>query len=361
MTSYPHIDGINSIGGNFQGGMVHSVLSNYPTQLPVLWTDFLSLSKIPKATVTDTEFNLVQALNFIANNGNSRTDPKLFNIGINANNQFYIKTESQPSIPTGSAAPSILIDTNGDVYVNNQILPLSSSEGFLFVFDTQGITPYNRKTANLGIVGPNYWTDPTTGAERFDNVFFGSPVSGSYAWNVKYMPPSAPTKQMVYNSSPIPGSSAPGFRAFATVAEPLPVDCVVSGEFFQVAPAPDGALIGLVGHTYSNTPITSNFTASFTLTVGIVKQIWNPTGTPPVTHELIASQDIDVPFRGTSVGTVASFSCNFAFNMTDLDPATNLEISYIPFFNHNSIIYPATDSNIRWRNINVTFTTKRNI
>lgn len=82
--------------------------------------------------------------------------------------------------------------------------------------------------------------------------------------------------QFVYNSSPIPGSSATGFKTFATTAAPLPVDCVVYGEFFGFAPSPDGALIGAIGHTYSN---TSNFTASYTLTVGIVKQSWDPTST----------------------------------------------------------------------------------
>ena len=359
MSDNQFLPGVRGLGAHTQSGMIHSILSPYPNKYNILYTNFLNLNKIPKATITDIEMNLTGVLNFKDSNANSQTDASLFNIGLNSTNQLYIKTQAEDDSLGGANPPAILIDTNGDVYINGSTS--SQNSGFLFEFDTQGITQYNRKTANLGVIGPNYWTDPTTGNERWDNIFFGAPPVGSFAWNVKNIPSTTPTNQFVYNSSPIPGSSAPGFRTFATTAAPLPVDCVVYGEFFGVPPSPDGALIGGVGHTYSNTPITNNFTASFTLTVGIVKQSWDPTGSPPVVNELVASQDIDVPFRGTYVGTVASFSCNFAFEMTETDPVSGLPISYIPFFNHNGIIYPATDANIRWRNVTVSFTTKPNL
>jgi hypothetical protein len=359
MSGSAFLPGKRGVGSNAEAGMVHSVLSPYPNDIPILFTDFLDLNRIPKATITDKLFNIAQKLNFFKYNAatNTKTDTPLFNMGVNVNDQLFIKTELEDEVLGGANPPAILIDTNGDVYINGSTS--SQTNGYLYVYDTTGITQYNRNTANIGPLGN--WTDPTTGNERWDNIFYGSPI-GAYAWNGVTIPVTTPSNQRILNQSPVPGSVNPGFTTFATQADPLPVDCVVHGEFFGVAPPPDGALLNNVGHTFSNVPITNNFTASYTLTVGIVRQIWNGAASPtPITNVLVARQDIDIPFRGTYTGTVASFSCNFNFNMTDTDPATGNPQSYVPFFNHNGIIYPATDANIRWRNVAVTFTTKANL
>jgi len=123
-------------------------------------------------------------------------------MGINPLNQLFIKTEAEGNELTDPNPPAILVDTNGDVYINGVQISSSQSTGFLFEFDTSGITQYNRNTANLGVIGPNYWTDPATGAERFDNIFYGSPI-GSFAWNVKTIPSTTPSAQLIYNNSPI--------------------------------------------------------------------------------------------------------------------------------------------------------------
>ncbi len=357
------LPGVRGVGPHTQSGMLHSILSPYPADFPVLFTDFLDLNRIPKTTVTDTLFNIAQTLNLLEPNPatNSNSGTPLFNMGINPLNQLFIKTEAEGNELTDPNPPAILVDTNGDVYINGVQISSSQSTGFLFEFDTSGITQYNRNTANLGPLGPNYWTDPATGNDRFDNIFYGSPPLGSFAWNVKNIPSTTPSAQLIYNSSPIPGSSAPGFRTFASNAEPLPVDCVVYGEFFNTVPPPNGALIGNIPHTFSNTPITLDFTAGYTFTVGIVKQTYTGVLPTPVVNELVASQDIHVPFRGNYNGTAVSFSCNFAFEMTDTDNATGAPCSYIPFFNHNAIEVGPNTADLRWRDVTVSFTTKANL
>ena len=82
----------------------------------------------------------------------------------------------------------------------------------------------------------------------------------------------------------------------------------------------------------------------------------------PVIFHKVASQDLTVPFRSSYQGTAVSFSCNFAFEMENTDTgATNASQDYMPYFNHNGIIYPATTANIRWESVTVSFTTKANI
>ena len=204
MSQNKFLPGVRGVGPHTQSGMLHSILSPYPNDIPVLFTDFLDLNRIPKTTVTDTLFNIAQTLNLLepvpATNSNSGTP--LFNMGINPLNQLFIKTEAEGNELTDPNPPAILVDTNGDVYINGVQISSSQSTGFLFEFDTSGITQYNRNTANLGVIGPNYWTDPATGAERFDNIFYGSPI-GSFAWNVKTIPSTTPSAQLIYNNSPI--------------------------------------------------------------------------------------------------------------------------------------------------------------
>jgi hypothetical protein len=152
---------------------------------------------------------------------------------------------------------------------------------------------------------------------------------------------------------PIPGSSAPGVQTFAPTATPLPAECVVSGEFLNTVPPPDGALIGNIPHTYSNTPITQDFTAGYTFTVGIYRQVYTGVLPTPVVNILLASQDIHVPFRGNYNGAAVSFSCNFAFQMTDNAVATGATQAYVPFFNHNVIELGSNNANLKWRNVTV--------
>ena len=363
MSQNKFLPGVRGVGSHTQSGMIHSLLSPYPNDIPVLFTDFLDLNRIPKTTVTDRLFNIAQTMNLLepVPATNTKTDTPLYNMGINPLNQLFIKTEAEGNELSDPNPPAILVDTNGDVYINGVQISSSQSTGFLFEFDTQGITQYNRNTANLGVLGPNYWTDPTTGNVRFDNIFYGAPPLGSFAWNVKTMPLTSPSSQFIYNSSPIPGSSSPGFVTFAPIATPLPVDCVVSGEFFNTVPPADGALIGNIPHTYSNTPITQDFTSGYTFTVGIFRQVYTGVLPTPVINELVASQDIHVPFRGNYSGTAVSFSCNFAFEMTNTDNATGAPCAYIPFFNHNAIELGSLNANLRWRNVTVSFTTKANL
>ncbi len=356
------LPGVRGVGAHTQSGMLHSILSPFPDEYQVLFTDFLDLNRIPKATITDTLFNIAQKLNFFEFNTatNTKTDTPLFNMGVNAANQLFIKTEAEDDSLGGGNAPAILIDSLGNVYINGIQISSSQSTGFLFEFDTSGITQYNRNTANLGPLFP-YWTDPATGNTRFDNIFYGSPIGPTYAWNVKNIPGTTPSSQLIYNNSPIPGSSAPGFRTFASNADPLPVDCVVYGEFFNTTPPPNGALINNIPHTFSNTPITQDFTSGYTFTVGIFKQTYTGVLPTPVVNELVASQDIHVPFRGNYNGTAVSFCCNFAFEMTDNDIATGAPCSYIPFFNHNAIEVGPNTADLRWRDVTISFTTKANL
>ncbi len=357
------LPGVRGVGSHTQSGMLHSILSPYPAEFQVLFTDFLDLNRIPKATITDTLFNIAQQLNFFRTNTatNTKTDTPLYNMGINVNDQLYLKTNNEGDLLTDPNPPAILIDTNGDVYINAVQISTSQSTGFLFEFDTSGITQYNRNTANLGPLGPNYWTDPASGLPRFDNIFYGSPIGPTYAWNVKNIPSTTPSSQLIYNNSPIPGSSAPGFRTFATIADPLPVDCVVYGEFFNTVPPPNGALINNIPHTFSNTPITLDFTSGYTFTCGIIKQTYTGIFPTPIINELVASQDMNIGFRGNYSGTAISFSCNFAFEMTDNDIATGAPCSYIPFFNHNAIEVGPNTADLRWRDVTISFTTKANL
>jgi hypothetical protein len=171
MSGNAFLPGKRGVGSNAEAGMVHSVLSPYPNDIPILFTDFLDLNRIPKATITDKLFNIAQKLNFFKyqSSTNTKTDTPLFNMGVNVNDQLFIKTELEDEVLGVGNPPAILIDTNGDVYINGVQISQSQSTGFLFEFDTQGITQYNRNTANLAVGPiPNFWTDPTTGAERWD-------------------------------------------------------------------------------------------------------------------------------------------------------------------------------------------------
>ena len=59
------LPGVRGVGAHTQSGMIHSLLSPYPNDIPVLITEFLDLNRIPKTTVTDKLFNIVQTMNLL--------------------------------------------------------------------------------------------------------------------------------------------------------------------------------------------------------------------------------------------------------------------------------------------------------
>ena len=64
MSTNKFLPGVRGVGSHTQSGMLHSILSPYPAEFQVLFTDFLDLNRIPKTTVTDKLFNMAQILNF---------------------------------------------------------------------------------------------------------------------------------------------------------------------------------------------------------------------------------------------------------------------------------------------------------
>ena len=145
MSFNKYLDGQRNLGVNTQSGMIKSVLSPFPAEFPVPFTDFLDLNRIPKTTITETLFNITQTLNILPSGTNSESATPLYNFGTNTSNQLYIKTEAEGDELTDPNPPAILIDTNGDVYINGTQISSSQSTGFLYEFDTQGITQYNRR------------------------------------------------------------------------------------------------------------------------------------------------------------------------------------------------------------------------
>ena len=69
---------------------------------------------------------------FIVYNGNSETDAKIFNIGLNAASELYIKLDGQDDTLGGGNPPSILIDAAGTVHINGTAQPLDSTYGFVY-------------------------------------------------------------------------------------------------------------------------------------------------------------------------------------------------------------------------------------
>ena len=62
MSQNKFLPGVRGVGPHTQSGMLHSILSPYPNDIPVLFTDFLDLNRIPKTTITDKLFNVVQTI-----------------------------------------------------------------------------------------------------------------------------------------------------------------------------------------------------------------------------------------------------------------------------------------------------------
>ena len=51
-------------------------------------------------------------------------------MGVNVNDQLFIKTELEDEVLGGANPPAILIDTNGDVYINGQ--PQVMRDGIIY-------------------------------------------------------------------------------------------------------------------------------------------------------------------------------------------------------------------------------------
>ena len=64
MSGNAFLTGKRGVGSNVEAGMVQSVLSPYPNEIPILFTDFLDLNRIPKTTINDKRFSIAQILNF---------------------------------------------------------------------------------------------------------------------------------------------------------------------------------------------------------------------------------------------------------------------------------------------------------
>lgn len=361
MSQNKFLPGIRGVGSHTQSGMIHSLLSPYPNDIPVLITEFLDLNRIPKTTITDRLFNIAQTMNLLEPDSatNSTSGTPLYNIGINNLNQLYIKTETEDDTLAGPNPPAILVDTNGDVYIGGQTS--SQQTGYLYVFNSDFVpAPAPRKTAMLDATGN--WKDPTNPANfRYDNIFFGAGIPGpgqSWDWNPVITPLlPIPNNQSIVNQSAFPGSVEPGFKTFAAPGTKLPVNCNISG-IFEPTTDIKGANLNNVVHTFNNVPIDTNFTASYTFTVGIVRRVNTGAGG---TFYVEASQDINIPFRGGYLGHAVSFSCDFSFEMENVDPATGQPQDYVPFFNHNGVELPASDAFLQYKRVTVSFTTKKNV
>ena len=168
----------------------------------------------------------------------------------------------------------------------------------------------------------------------------------------------------VVNNSAFPGNVEPGFVTFAAAGVKLPVDCNVSGKFVPLNAPPsyiEGALLdngsGPVVHTYDFTA-APEFTANYTFSVGIVRRINSGAG---ATFDVVAQQDMSVPFRYKYTGTAISFSCDFQFEMENRDPATGNPQDYVPFMNHNGVVLPNSNGILQYQYVRVSFTTKNNV
>ena len=369
MATNKFLPGCRSLTSHTESGMIHSILSPFPNEFQVLFTDFLDLNRIPKATVTDKAFNIAQILNFFKYHSttNTKTDTPMFNMGINSLDQLYIKLQNQGDQLTDPTPPSILIDVNGDVYLNGQ--SSTTQTGYLYVFDTNYGTPAPglRNNALLDVNGD--WRDPVNPANfRYDNIFAGAGLPGpgqSWDWNPVITPQlPIPNNQSVVNTSAFPGSVEPGFQTFVAAGVKLPVDCNISGKFVPNNAPPSyigGALLddgsGPIVHTYDFTA-TPEFTANYTFSVGIVRRINGGAG---AIFDVVAQHDMSVPFRHKYTGTAISFSVDFQFEMENTDPASGNPQDYMPFFNHNGIELPNTDGILRYDYVRVSFTTKNNV
>ena len=181
------------------------------------------------------------------------------------------------------------------------------------------------------------WVDPTGNIN--DAVYNGAADNNNstWAWNVVSIPTSFPSNQLVHNTLSVSGSNvSDGFRTSSSLSTgTLPVTCTVSGAFLaSPTRIPDSALIWASQPNYYDPSGGSNgarYTYNYTLTVGIVKRVWNGTS---LIQTNVASQDISIPFRAGFYSRTADFSCSFNFSMEYQD-TNGYNVEYAPYFNHN--------------------------
>ena len=92
MASNKFLPGVRGVGPHTQSGMLHSILSPFPDEYQVLFTDFLDLNRIPKATITDKLFNIAQKLNFFEFNTATNKD-----LGHITNKMDILQTTTHPT------------------------------------------------------------------------------------------------------------------------------------------------------------------------------------------------------------------------------------------------------------------------
>ena len=262
-----------------------------------------------------------------------------YTIGENINGQFFIKKRTQTETIASLTSPSFLIDpANGDVFIKGVQLKTTPPSGYTFTYNTGSNLIGNRPgDAIASGAAAGGWVDPNGNIN--DAVYNGAADNNNSIWNwlPVSIPTSFPSNQLVHNTLSVSGSTvSDGFRtSSALLTGTLPVTCTVSGAFLaSPTRIPDSALIWASQPNYYDPSGGSNgarYTYNYTLTVGIVKRVWNGTS---LIQTNVASQDISIPFRAGFYSRTADFSCSFNFSMEYQD-TNGYNVEYAPYFNHN--------------------------
>jgi len=259
--------------------------------------------------------------------------------------QFFIKTSTQTETIANSTSPSFLIDSaNGDVFIKGVQLKTTPQSGYTWAFKSPNLSQGNRPAATISAASQGEWVDLVNAFTlRFDGAADGPNASG-WAWEPLYTPATnIPSNQVIHSIASVDPNvtNSEAFRASSTLAtgQKLPVVCTVTGAFLANPTAiPTGALIWPAGGQYYYDPSGgangARFTYNYTLTVGIVKRVWNGAS---LIQTNVASQDISIPFREGFYSRTADFSCSFNFSMEYEDTNGN-NVEYAPYFNHNGWI-----------------------
>jgi len=305
--------------------------------------------------------------NLVMNNLKIDFGTQHYTIGENSNGQFFIKRDSQNEV-LGLNSPSFLIDNNnGDVHIKGVKVNTTPSSGHTFKFSTNGTSQGDREALTFSTAASGAWVDLTNAlVVRFNGAADNNaPV---WSWTTDIVPSGQwPNNQGIYNTtSVLPGNNiADAFRASSTLAagQKLPVVCTLTGAFLASPTAiPTAALIWPSGGQFYYDPAGGSngarFTHHYTLTVGIVKRVWNGTS---LQETNVASHDISIPFREGFYSRTADFSCSFHFSM-EYEDANGHAVEYAPYYNHNGWISSSNQTAHLRRNghFTVTFVTGLN-
>ena len=290
-----------------------------------------------------------------------------YTIGENSHGQFFIKRDSQDEV-LGLNSPSFLIDNNnGDVHIKGIKLNTTPPSGYTWAFKSPNLAQGNRGALTISWASQGMWVDllNATGL-RFDGAADGPNATG-WVWEPVAVPSAWPNDQCVHVTTSVDPNQTNGeaFRTSSTLAagQKLPVVCTLTGAFLASPTAiADSAIIwGSGGQHYYNHTGGSNgarFTHHYTLTVGIVKRVWNGTS---LQETNVASHDIPIPFREGFYSRTADFSCSFHFSM-EYEDANGHAVEYAPYYNHNGWISSSNQTAHLRRNghFTVTFVTGLN-